>query len=169
MFCLFLLLVPCHSLIHLTDYIADYGDNIDLIDDIHVSLIRGHHALSFHQITPFISSLRDRLSNCQSFDVYLSTFKLFTNDEGTRSFVCLCEPKLQIDSTNCRNSRLVRDKIMKTLDEFKSAVKISTGDDERFISDNSETDEFTFHTSLAWCSPESNESAKKLITQLDVS
>ncbi|XP_015781141.1 U6 snRNA phosphodiesterase [Tetranychus urticae] len=155
--------LPDDSLIDLSDCISSCGSDIQLIENIHVSMVRGHYALSFHQITPFVTGLRDKLSICQAFDIYLSVFKLFTNEESTRSFICLCEPKLMVDSVNTRTSRYVLDLIKQTLDDYNAKVESTIAPSNQNLC----LDDFTFHTSIAWCLPGADKSASNLIAQLN--
>ena len=148
------------------DVFQDYLEMIESYDkikripnsDIHLSLIRGHYSLRYHQISLFVSTLSQRLSLISSFIVCLSEFKLFKNDEKTRCFICMTQ---STNSLNESKAESLLNCIKSALNEFNSKVVITQTDQT--------DDEFIFHSSLAWCLPEDESVAQALIKHLNVS
>lgn len=135
--------------------------NLFDLEEIHLSLVRGHYALRHHQIQLFVAELSRKLAQIDAFSMCLSTVKLFENDEKTRCFICLCEYTANLSSHFYLSSQKVIKYIEDTLNLFGAKVKTPK------TRDNDE--DFIFHTSIGWCLPAHKEEAIELVDRLNVS
>lgn len=55
----------------------------------HITVLRGHHALYYHQIRPFIANLTEECKQIDCFKLYLDELVIFKNYEKTKRFLCL--------------------------------------------------------------------------------
>lgn len=130
---------------------------IQLVDELHVSLFRGHLVLRFHQIQPFVDNLTSRVSKIPKFKLILNRVQILRNDEGTRSFICLrIDPRFK----NLSLDRLIQE-IDNCLHDFER-------EDQR---ERKYQDTFITHCSLIWfqgdTKKEEENSLKPLLDSLE--
>lgn len=127
-------------------------NNIHFEDiETHISLIRGHYCLRFHQIDSFIDSLKQRLKSIFCFTICLNAIKVFANEEKTRNFITVCE------STPNLQSKQVIEAIDSVLNEFNCNV----------FGNSFKTDEHLYHTSIAWFLPKYSDSGLQLAKDIE--
>lgn len=68
-------------------------DDYSVNKHFHISLLRGHHALYYHQIKPLISDLTDICKDVPSFNLLLDKLVIFSNYERTKRFLCIAAAK----------------------------------------------------------------------------
>lgn len=59
---------------------------------VHVSLLRGHFAIRHHHIAPFVRLLQQSLALLRPVSLCLSQLEVFSNENQTKHFLCLCSP-----------------------------------------------------------------------------
>lgn len=102
----------------------------ELFDDVtedncglHVTLVRGHRAVYYHQIKPLVKALESDLQTLPPASLCLDRLKVFNNYESTKQFVCMTthETRLNLD-TVCPFERL-KQILRETVDKF--AMKLT--------------------------------------------
>lgn len=99
----------------------------------HITLVRGHRSLCYHQIRPLVEDITERCKNHKPFTLCLDRLVIFDNQEKTKSFLCL--------SSHQSNGNL--DSLKKSLHD--SICLFAT-----LLSDEDETDDTIAHCSLMW-------------------
>lgn len=158
------------------DDFADITDKVVFEKEPHISLIRGHYAVEYHQIDPLLNQLEAAIKSYSAFSLCLSKVRLFSNDEKSRHFIALCEaettsksgddkpPKIEneneYESLNSRHSP--RHELIKSvhtvLKQYRSEVVKPVDDDlvNRFI----------YHTSIAWFLSADQEIGQRMVDQV---
>lgn len=93
---------------------------------LHLTLLRGHRAIHYHQIKYLVDSVKTLCNQLEPFKVCLDELKIFHNYERTKQFLCLAGRSSQhsTDSTRLHDlKQLLRQKV----DEF--AIKLSDEDE----------------------------------------
>ncbi|EKX53414.1 hypothetical protein GUITHDRAFT_48966, partial [Guillardia theta CCMP2712] len=98
------------------------------LDEMHISLSRTL-VVKRHQIQPLVNRLRKALHSIPSFHMKMSAVELLSNEEGTRSFVCMTVRPVEDEML----------KIVKTTDEVLRSFKL-----QPYYED------MHFHASVAW-------------------
>lgn len=143
----------------LLDIITSY-DFINPCPNIHLSLLRGHYALRHHQISSFLKSLNILVASYKSFFLVLSQFCVFSNENASKSFLCLRNP-FQLDQLPdfvIAFVRALRDLILETDATAEINVNGNSFDLANFI----------FHASIAWCISGEENRLKDLLAQFQV-
>lgn len=70
-------------------WVSVSNDNKNQAHEFHITLLRGHRAIYYHQIRPLIDSLRIACANLAPFSVCLDRLEIFQNHESTKQFLCL--------------------------------------------------------------------------------
>ncbi|CAG4947720.1 unnamed protein product [Parnassius apollo] len=117
-----------------------------ICDDFHLSLTKTL-VLSYHTITPFTQSLKETLSDIESFYLGFNSIEIFCNEERTRTFIAIKADYF----SNKSLSGIVR-KIDSVLEEFRL---------EKFYDDPS------FHVSLLWINGDQKEKLEAILEKLN--
>lgn len=107
-----------------------------VVDELHVSLFCGHFKLRVHQIQPFINDLKTRVGKIPSFKLVLNRIQILSNDDESRSFICL---KVDPRYKNLSLDRLINE-IENCLQDFEREGSSRETYDDPFIT----------HCSLIW-------------------
>jgi len=121
---------------------------LNLIDNTHLSLIRGHFIINHHHIAPVIESIKENTSAYRQFSVCLSDLVVFKNENQSKCFLCLVDLN---DIENDLNTAGLCKAIRNSLIQFD------------FKNNLNSNEQFNFHLSLAWCSIEHEEQLIRLI------
>lgn len=171
--------VPLEDDEQIQDIYDDFGDITDKVifeKEPHISLIRGHYAVQYHQIDPLLNQLETAIKSFSQFVLCLSKVRLFNNDEKSRNFIAICEMHQQKEedtSTKGEKSedqnkvgphysnRQPRHELIKSihsnLKEYRSEV---------VPLDDEQIDNFIYHTSIAWFLPADEEIGQKMVDQV---
>lgn len=57
--------------------------------EFHVTLVRGHRAIYYHQIKPLVDKIKSAVENIGPFSLCLDKLKIFDNCEQSKQFLCL--------------------------------------------------------------------------------
>lgn len=125
---------------------------LNISEDFHMSLFRGHLTLRHHQMDPFIDSLKSNLKFHRRFLMLLNQIQVLKNDDETRGFICL---KINSYHVNESLDNLIQ-AVSKTLDEFRPEFS------------KKYNDAFIPHSSLMWFLPPDPPSLPKAIKTLEV-
>lgn len=101
-------------------------DNID--SDLHITLLRGHRAIYYHQIKPLVDGIKYVCSNIQPICLCLDQFKIFHNFERTSQFLCISPRDTSYISEESRKLDLLKEKIRQVVDQF--AIKLTNEDED---------------------------------------
>lgn len=158
-----------------------YGDFADITFKVkfytqpHISFIRGHYAVQYHQIDPLLAQLTSTIKSYQQFSLCLCNVQLFNNDEKLRYFIAICEAHKEASSGDDTDSPtdstdLIADpptskssrhdlieSIHSVLKQYRSEV-ISIEDEK--------IDNFIYHTSVAWFLSQDEEIGRRLTDQV---
>jgi len=140
--------VDNNSIDNLIDLIKD-KEFINLIEDHHLSLVRGHFVVNHHHIRPVIESIKTNTSIYRQFNVCLTDLVVFKNENQSKCFLCLVETN-NSDLNKVGFSRTIRDSLLQF--DFKNNLN--------------STEQFSFHLSIAWCSADREPQLVELIEQL---
>lgn len=125
---------------------------LELVDELHVSLFRGHFKLRIHQIQPFINDLTLKVGKIPSFNLVLNRVQILRNDDGSRSFICLkVDPRY-------KNSSLDR-----LINEIENCLQDFEREDLR----REYQDPFITHCSLIWFQGDILDKKEALSTLID--
>lgn len=91
----------------------------------HITLLRGHRAVYYHQISPLIETLRLECANLEPFCLYLDKLVIFSNHEHEREFICI--KASNIPSEELRKLNVLKRKILEVVDQF--AIKLTSEDE----------------------------------------
>lgn len=84
----------------------------------HISVLRGHRVVLYHQIRPLIDQLRETCARIHQFNIILSDIELFFNQESTKCFLSLARPaKCPSDSFE-----RLRDTIKPVIEQYASRM-----------------------------------------------
>ena len=142
--------VDCQLIENLVSGIED-KKFLNLIEDSHLSLVRGHFAVSHHHIKPLVDLIRDGTSAYHQFTVCLSDLVLFKNENESKCFLCLVDtndPKLDLNKFGL--CKAIRDSFLQF--DFSNSLN--------------STEEFSFHLSVAWCESRFEQQLTELIDEL---
>lgn len=114
---------------------------------LHVTLVRGHWAVYRHQIKTLVDSIQKECAQISPFSVCLDEFKIFSNYEKSKEFLCIATRGEQ-DTSPVRS---LRQKIQAVLNELSTQL---TDEDE---SDCSQTHCSLLHRKFQDKPEESNE------------
>lgn len=132
--------------------ISDYNlEGVNIINDLHITFIRGHYTLRHHQIDSFCLELKKQLEIIPPFSICLSKLMLFQNNEQTRCFLSIVPNECDINSKINILSNDLSEKLYTIFNEFGCSV--SKTPNEQTI----------FHSSLAWSSPNFKSNLEKLV------
>lgn len=144
----------------------DFSDLIEILstesvikpmEEVHISLIRGHYTLRHHQIPLFLAEVDKMISILDPFTVCLDSIEVYDNEESSRSFICLCQSENTKEFEKLRCERFVQS-FKSIFAEFGARVR-----------QENQTDDFNFHSSLAWCLPVNKKIAQNMVKKLEVS
>lgn len=100
----------------------------DTIMDLHITLLRGHRAIYYHQIKPLIEALKAECVNLQPICLCLDQFRIFHNFERTKQFLCITSRNTSYLSEESRKLGLLKEKIQQVVDQF--AIKLTNEDED---------------------------------------
>lgn len=106
----------------------------DTDSNLHITLIRGHRAIYYHQIRPLVSAIKSECANIKPISLCLNKLKIFHNYEQTKQFLsisALQSPMSDLDQ--------LKHRLQKTVDQF--AMKLTNED---------ETNDTLVHCSLMY-------------------
>lgn len=94
--------------------------------DFHITLLRGHRALHYHQIEPLLTSVEALCRNLRPSSLCLDKLRLFSNHEETKQFLTIStrNSPSSVELTNFIN---LKQKLRDVVDQFADRV---TGEDE---------------------------------------
>lgn len=119
--------------------ICKLGTNEDSQSSLHITLLRGHRAVYYHQIKPLVDSLRNNLRVIPPIRICLNDFRMFSNNENTKQFLCIA-PNRSSSSENFSKLKNLKLVLKETIDQY--AIKLTSED---------ETDDTVAHCSLMYC------------------
>lgn len=144
-------LVDCDLIDNLIGYFED-KKFLNLIQQFHLSLIRGHFIINHHQIKSVIDLIEKNTSIYHQFNVCLSELSLFKNENQTKCFLCFVDTATNDQDLNRSGfCKAIRDSIL----QFDSKNKLNSNE------------EFNFHLSIAWCPIEFENQLNQLIKCLN--
>lgn len=143
--------VDCDSLDNLIIELED-KNYLNLIEDLHLSLVRGHFKINHHHIKSAIESIKKNTSIYNQFNVCLSELVLFKNENQSKCFLCLLDKSdLKLDLNKLGFHKSLRDSFLQF--DFNDSLN--------------SIEEFRFHVSLGWCEAKYEHKLAKLIEQLN--
>lgn len=93
---------------------------------LHITLIRGHRAVYYHQIKPMTEELRTACENLEPIYLCLDQFRVFENFERTKQFLCFVARQNEL-SREQNNFRVLKQKLQDIVDRF--AIKLTSEDE----------------------------------------
>lgn len=111
---------------------SSQGDSEIESSSLHVTLLRGHRAIYYHQIRALIECLKVDCQSVQAFNLCLDQLKIFHNAERTKQFLCMTG---KANDTSLLGE--LKQKLRDRVDSF--AIKLTSED---------ETPDTTVHCSL---------------------
>jgi hypothetical protein len=118
---------------------------------MHLTIIRGHYCLRYHQIQDFFQSIHQKLKTIFSFNICLNEIKVLENEEKTRQFISICE------SNPNPNSKLIIEAIDCVLNEFNLSPFSAKNDFKQHL----------YHSSIAWFLPKSSSFGIQLTNEMN--
>ncbi|KAH9408999.1 poly(U)-specific 3'-to-5' RNA exonuclease [Tyrophagus putrescentiae] len=140
------------------DDFADITDKVVFEKEPHISLIRGHYAVEYHQIDPLLNQLEAAIKSYSAFSLCLSKLRQPQSQEMTNRLKV--ENENEYESLNSRHSP--RHELIKSvhtvLKQYRSEVVKPVDDDlvNRFI----------YHTSIAWFLSADQEIGQRMVDQV---
>lgn len=125
---------------------------------LHITLIRGHRAVYYHQIKPLIEELRNVCESLEPIYLCLDQLQVLENFERTKQFLCLVSCRNEL-SRGQNSFNQLKQKLQEIVDRF--AIKLTSED---------ETEDTLAHISLmSRDSPRDSEQRdmKLIIEELD--
>lgn len=167
------------------DDLSDITEKVVFEKDPHISLLRGHYAVQYHQIDPLLNQLETAIKSFNQFVLCLSKVRLFNNDEKSRSFIAICEIQ-QNENTSIKRkesanqsddlkvhqnskvgagyssvNRQPRHELIKSihsiLKEYRSEI---------VPLEDKQIEHFIYHTSIAWFLPADEEIGQRMVDQV---
>lgn len=108
--------------------ITDIGTEDEADLNLHITLLRGHRAIYYHQIKPLIEALKSECANIQPVCLCLDEFRIFHNFERTKQFLCITPRNTNHISEESRKLSLLKDRIQQVVDKF--AIKLTNEDED---------------------------------------
>ena len=145
------------------DEFSYISEKIYFVSQPHISLIRGHYAVQYHQIDPLMDKLSNVINSYNKFSLCLSNVKLFSNEEKSRYFVAICEnnndfaEKINPNKTQVKENQDLIKSIYNVLIQYRS---------ELYETSEEKIDKFTYHTSIAWFLPEFHDIGLEVFNQI---
>lgn len=139
-------------------HVGKDGNEDDGHTKLHITLIRGHRAVYYHQIKPLIQELRSECENLDPIYLCLDQLQILENFERTKQFMCLVSRRNELSREHNSFNQL-KQKLQEVVDRF--AIKLTSED---------ETEDTLAHISLMSRSyPLQNEqrNSKLIIEELD--
>lgn len=141
----------------------------------HISLIYGHYAVQYHQIEPLIYQLSELIKSFETFSLYLNEARILPNSDKSRYFLAIC----QVSSTDFIDNEMDSDN-----NETNSLKKLQPPSPNRILVksihhiirkyrseiipvDDDQIEQFIFHTSIAWFTPEHLDEAQCICDRLN--
>ena len=142
--------VDCQSIESLVSGIED-KKFLNLIEDSHLSLVRGHFTVNHHHIKPLVDLIKTSVSAYHQFTVCLSELVVFKNENESKCFLCLRDPNdPKLDPNKAGLCQTLRDSFLQF--DFSNSLN--------------STEEFSFHLSVAWCESRYETQLIELIDEL---
>lgn len=82
----------------------------------HLTISRGHYALYYNQIKPFVEALNTKCRDIDRFKIYLDELVIFENHEKTKRFLCLASHMTNEAFNDLRQG------VQATLNDFASSL-----------------------------------------------
>lgn len=97
------------------------GHNRGTSNRLHVTLLRGHRAVYYHQIRALIAAIENECKTLKPFSLCLDKFEIFHNYERTKQFLCLISQRTP-NELNCLKRALTQ-----VINQF--AIKLTEEDE----------------------------------------
>lgn len=107
----------------LSGWIQSGSSALNCDEAYHITLIRGHRAIYYHEIKPFLKVIESKCASIKPVDLCLVKLRVFSNFEKTRQFLCLVD-----ESRNESLAQLKRE-LIDAVDTF--AIKLTHEDEDR--------------------------------------
>jgi len=91
----------------------------------HMTLVRGHRAVYYHQIRDLVGRIRSECMLIQPFNICLDTLKIFHNYEKTKQFLCMVCNQSVVDKTSALY--VFKTKLREIIDQY--AIKLTCEDE----------------------------------------
>lgn len=104
---------------------------------LHITLLRGHRAVYYHQIRSLIETLRLECTKLQPFSLCLDDLRIFQNLERNRQFLCLASRSSSNSTDDSSPLAKLKQTLMQSIDQY--AIKLTNED---------ETSDTAAHSSL---------------------
>lgn len=96
--------------------------------NLHITLLRGHRAIYYHQIKPLIEALKSECANIRPVSLCLDEFRIFHNFERTKQFLCITPRNTNYISEESRKLSLLKERVQQVVDKF--AIKLTNEDED---------------------------------------
>lgn len=93
--------------------------------DAHVTLIRGHRAVYYHQIKPLVAAIKSECDLIKPVNLCLDKLRIFHNHERSKQFLCIATREAQ--SIQLNGLLEMKQKLIKVVDDF--AIKLTAEDE----------------------------------------
>lgn len=108
-------------------------------EKLHVTLLRGHRAVHYHQIRAMVERIRADCQTLQPIRLLLDQLRIFSNLENTKKFLCLAHGQLESAEQFGRQNPLA---------ELKRTVRSIVNEYAIRLTDEDETEDTVAHCSL---------------------